>query len=468
MDSHEEDSQREVGPGSKVLRVVGITLAFLIIGIASVIAGFSVAQQRAPWQVIASAVTRPLAPPPQELFHKDHILVLVEGLDYDYTSKDEEYSTQARSDVIKAVNLDFDTRHVYALSIPRDMVATYPSGRQAKINEAQSEGGVHEAQAVISQWLGIPGFDRYMIFRSDSTLDLINALGGVDVKVMNSDCIEHPNNCTNGPLDYVDTWGHLNIHLKPGYQHLNGVQAVGYMRFRHDFCGDPCRIKRQDQVIHALISRLESDKLNTLLHVGDLLGVLNRDVETNLTRTEELSLAAYFAEMPKNAVTMDQVPYVADVVLPDGGDAIVPNETKRAEQVKNMLLDPPRPSPTPDASALAAINPLSVRVDVENGTGMPGMAKRVAALLRAKGFEIGEIGNASQDVSTTEVHEHTRIQYAGIRVRDALGKAAANASVIDDAQTADALASAAPSDVTVIVGQDFASALAQQQVPSQQ
>ena len=84
------------------------------------------------------------------------------GLDYDYTAKDEEFSTNSRSDVIWAVNLDFANKRIYELSIPRDMVATMPNGTRAKINQAQSDGGVKEAKSVISQFLGIPGFDRYV------------------------------------------------------------------------------------------------------------------------------------------------------------------------------------------------------------------------------------------------------------------------------------------------------------------
>lgn len=460
MDKHLAPPQQPHGHvnGRRIALTTG---AILVLGFIAVLAGFSMAFHRTPIQILTGQLT----PSPQELFHKDHILVLVEGLDYDYNQQDEEFSSHSRSDVIWAVNLDFANRRIYQLSVPRDMVATYPNGSQQKINEAQSEGGVHEAQAVISSWLGIPGFDRYMVFRSDTTQDLINAIGGVDVKVMNSDCIVHPRNCTNGPLDYVDTWGHLNIHLTPGMHHLNGRQAVGYMRFRHDWCGDPCRIMRQQEVLHALFAKLSHDKFNTLMHLNDLLGVFNRDVETNLTRQEQFSIAQAFMGMPKDGLVTKQVPYVTDVILPDGGDAIVADQTKKKELVENMLLDPPVPTPAPDAAAIAAVNPLHVRVDVENGTSIPGVARRVAALLKQKGFSIGAVGNASsEDVTTTEVREHSRITFAGIRVREALGKGAANAQVVTTPETPapDALASAAPSDVTVVVGEDLAAAITQQ------
>lgn len=452
-----EDYREPVGrPRRRTLKRVAIVLVVLVLGCIATLAGMSVAQRKPVWQIVATVLT----PSPQQIFGKSHILVLIEGLDYDYTAKDIEYSSHARSDVIWAVNLDFLNHRVYQLSIPRDMVATFPNGGRQKINQAQSDGGLAEAKTVIAQFLGIPGFDRYMVFRPDSTKDFVNSIGGVDIVVKNADCLMHPHGCVNGPLDYDDSWGHLHIHLKPGLQHLNGVQAVGYMRFRHDFCGDPCRIMRQQDVLHALLHKLSADKLNTLLHLNDLLATINRDVSTNLTRQEEVSIATAFADMGPNGLVSKQVPYVADVTLPDGGAAILADETQRAHLVRTMLIAPPQPAAPPDPGALAALAPSSLRVDVENGTGIPGVAKRVAALLRSKGFQIAQVSNAgSSNVTTTEVREHSRLALAGLKVRGGLGSAASRVPVISEAIASGV---ASPSDVTVIVGSDLVSALAAQ------
>ncbi len=435
-----------------------IVLGLVVVGFLAVVAGFSVALKRSPLDIMAGRLT----PAPQELFRKNRILVLAEGLDYDYTDKDEEYSTKSRSDVIKAITLDFRTDNVYVLSVPRDMDAVLPNGEETKINQAQAEGGVREAQAVIAKWLGISGFDRYVLLRINTTKDLINAIGGIEIDPKNSDALMHTG--PNGPIDYDDTWGHLHIHFKPGMQHMNGDQAVSYARFRHDWCSDPCRIMRQDQVMQAALNKIRSDKFNTLVHLNDLIAVFSRDVQTNFTRQEEISLATEFARMPKNGLHTDKIPYVDTKIAADGGEVLIPDEAKKAQLVENMLIDPPVPTPAPDASAVAAIAPNSVRVDVENGTAIPGLARRVASMLRKQGFTIGSVSNAqSSDVATTELHEHSSIAYAGVRVREALGKAAQSARVIDDSQTpSPSPAGSAASDVTVVVGQDVAAALTTQ------
>ncbi len=404
-------------------------------------------------------ITQMFVPPPEQVFGKSNLLVLVEGLDYDYTEKDEEFSTNSRSDVIWAVNLDFPNKRIYQLSIPRDMIATMPNGSQAKINQAQSDGGVKEAKSVIAQWLGIPGFDRYVVLRIDATKEFIAAIGGIDIVVKSSDCLRYKTGCTGQTLDYDDTWGHLHIHLKEGMQHLNGDQAVAYMRFRHDWCSDPCRIMRQQQVLRAMVAKVKSDRVNTLLHLGDLLSVFRRYVQTDFTDSELLSLASHFQGASETDVVANQVPYTDDVNLPGYGDSLVPDKDARAKLVAKMLLPQPAAQPSPDAIALAAIPPSTLRVDVENGSGITGAARRVADQLRRAGFTIGQVGDADRsDYSATEIHEHSSVTFAGARVRAALPPTLRELTVVPAAASAGTPdASPSPiSDVTVIVGTDLA------------
>ena len=109
----------------------------LLLGSGSALAGFAIFTHQNPIQAIAET----FVPTPEQVFGKSNLLILVEGIDYDYTANDVEFSTNSRSDMIKAVNLDFGDKNVYALSVLRDMLATYPNGSQKKINQAQSDGG---------------------------------------------------------------------------------------------------------------------------------------------------------------------------------------------------------------------------------------------------------------------------------------------------------------------------------------
>jgi len=425
-------------PSRRPLRRIALLVALALLLAGSALLGFSIFRHETPLQLIADA----FIPSPQQVFGRDQLRVLVVGLDYDYTGNDLPFSAQSRSDVIWAVNLDLVNKRIFELSVPRDMVATMPDGSQAKINEAQAEGGITEAQKVIAHWLRIPGFDRYVILRINATRELIDDIGGVDVDVQNSDPKD------KSPIDYDDSWGHLHIHLKIGMQHLNGAQAVGYMRYRHDWCGDPCRIRRQQQVLHALASKMENDKFNTMLHAGALISTMLKNVQTNFSRPELLSLANYYAGITPAQIIAHQVPYVANVYLPGYGDSIVPDRTARARLVQSMLIAPPSPAPSPDAMALAGVAPNSLRVNIENGSGIDGAAGDLAKVLKAAGYRIGKVGNSAGFHNNSVVREHSSVAFAGAKVASDLPKAMHNAQVVEGPVTG------ATSDVTVVIGRD--------------
>ena len=119
--------------------------------------------------------------------------------------------------------------------------------------------------------------------------------------------------------------------------------------------------------------------------------------------------------------------------LPGYGDSLVPDSGARAHLVATMLTEPTAPVPSPDAMALAAIAPNTLRVDVENGSGVTGAARRVATVLKQAGFTIGDVGDADRsDYGTTEIHEHSSVTFAGAKVRSALPHSLRKAVVVPD------------------------------------
>jgi polyisoprenyl-teichoic acid--peptidoglycan teichoic acid transferase len=385
-------------------------------------------------------------PKPQAYFFKDRITVLVLGIDYNYDNKDQEYSAGARSDTIMAVALNFPTDahpkpSISVLSVLRDTDVILPNGHEDKINAAYADGGPKYAQKTVAQFLGIPGFDRYVTLRVNATKQLIDAVGGIDI-------------VPDETMNYDDSWGHLHIHFIAGKKyHMNGEQAVSYSRFRHDECGDPCRVKRQQQVIRTVVAKLRNDRLNDLLHIRELIGVANHNITTDLRPEEELSLARAFSGLDLHDVKTDQVPFSSDKNLACCGDVLIADDTAKDKLVHKYFLDPLMPGAPPSAAAVAAIAPSTIHVRVLNGSGTPGLGRRVADVLRTKGFAVTSVANADRfSYDATEILVHTSTQpLAGERVRLALPPLA----VLSVA--ADPKASAGPSepDVTVIVGRDY-------------
>jgi polyisoprenyl-teichoic acid--peptidoglycan teichoic acid transferase len=387
-------------------------------------------------------------PAPQAVFGKDRIYVMLLGIDYDYDSKDQPYSSSARSDTIMAAGLDFPSKSAKLVSVLRDTEAQY-NGKDTKINQAYSDGGVKLADGVIGDFLGMPAlaqggrhFDRYVVVKINAVKDFVNAIGGIDVPVTET-------------MNYDDSWGHLHIHFKPGLVHMNGEDAQGYARFRHDACSDPCRSKRQQQVIHIVIQKLKNEKLNDLTHIGQLISVFKRDVQTNLSNDELKSLGWAFKDANIADLShADVIPYVDTKIAADGGEVVIPDEHVKAKLVGDLLGAYGNVTPPP-ASALAAIKPTTVHLVVQNGSGEPGLAGTAAAKLRKAGYVIDSVGNADAfSYDATQIRPAAKIPFVGERVRRDLG--VDGAAVIPATDTTPGPRSV----VTVIVGKDFSQAAA--------
>jgi LCP family protein required for cell wall assembly len=396
---------------------------------------------------VTTAVTF-FVPAPQTVFGRDRLYVLLLGIDYNYDAKDQEYSTQARSDTIMVAGLDFPTKTVKILSIPRDMEARI-HGREDKINGAFAVGGEAYSDTVIGAWLGLPKterdtyFDRYIVLKINATKELVDAIGGIDVPVAEQ-------------MDYDDSWGHLHIHFKPGMTHMNGEQAVSYSRFRHDACSDPCRIKRQQQVLEITVAKLKADKFNDLAHIGALIGVINRNVTTNLSDAEKKSLAWHYRDINLADLKADQIAY-RDTTLTESGEALIPDDSQKIRAVAALtgtyVAETPPPAPGPAAS----VPPSQVHIAVQNGSGERGLGGKMADRLRQRGFLVDSVADADAfTYVTTVIHEHSKTIGVGELVR---AKLALKTAAVTP-QPSPSAAAPEPTDVTVIVGRDFSEALA--------
>ena len=386
-------------------------------------------------------------PAPSSVFGKERVYVMLLGTDYNRDDKGMPYSKGARSDTIMAAGLDFPSKSLKLVSVLRDSSAMV-NGRETKINEAYSQGGVKLADAVIGDFLTLPrsskgaSFDRYLVINARGLKDFVDAIGGIEVPVTET-------------MDYDDSWGQLHIHFKPGLQHMNGQQAMEYSRFRHDACSDVCRTRRQQQIIHITMAKLKSQKFNDLLHIGALLGALNKNVRTNLTFDEEKSLAWHFRDA--NLADMSKAEtfvYSTTKDTPYGGEVVIPDPVQKAKVLADFLGAYGNVTPPP-ASALQSIKPSTVHVVVQNGSGVPGLAGLVSAKLEKLHYVVDSVGNADTfGYDVTQIRPVTSMPFLGERVRADLG--VPNAVVAPATDTTPGPHTL----VTVIVGKDYAAARA--------
>ena len=199
-----------------------------------------------------------------ELLNK-RINVLIMGID-DGDSEDFDKPAK-RTDAMMVASFDPENNKVALVSLPRDTRVEIPgeSGHD-KVNAAYAYGGVKLAEKTVANLLKIP-IHYYIVANWQGFIDIVDILGGVDLYV------EHN-------MNYEDPYANLEIHIKQGYQHLDGKEAGKYVRFRHDELGDIGRVQRQQKFLKALAG--EFFNIGNVVKFPVLLNTISKYVDTDM------------------------------------------------------------------------------------------------------------------------------------------------------------------------------------------
>ena len=188
--------------------------------------------------------------------------ILFLGVDASGNPKD--LWTGTRTDTIILVNIDPRTKSVNALSIPRDSKVYLPGDNGVnKINAAHALGGIEMTKRTIEDTLGVH-IDKYIMVHDNAVKEIVDAMGGIDIYV-------------EKPMHYNDYSGNLHINFTKGDHHLNGQQAVEYLRFRHDALGDIGRTQRQQWLLRSLLNKLKEPE--TITKIPDIISVAKKYVK---------------------------------------------------------------------------------------------------------------------------------------------------------------------------------------------
>ena len=138
------------------------------------------------------------------------------------------------------VHVDKEQDYLSILSLPRDLRVEIPGHGMDKLNAAYSLGGWELTETTVEQVTERATSRRWCEIDFKAFSDLTDALGGVYVDVDRRYYNQAPT--PRGRL----------IKLSPGYQTLNGADALDYVRFRHDNEYDFGRMERQQRFLTAL------------------------------------------------------------------------------------------------------------------------------------------------------------------------------------------------------------------------
>lgn len=370
--------------------------------------------------------------------------LLVLGVD----ARDSLADAAPRSDTVLLVRLEPLTGRMALLSIPRDTRVTIADYGIAKINAAYAHGsataqerygpavsptrgGMALAAATVASFLDTP-VDAVLQLDFTAFARVIDALGGITITV--------PRRIVDDayPTDDRQT---TRIVFEPGEQQMDGAAALRYVRTRHAD-SDFGRAERQQQVIAALLAHLrERAPLGAigLLRVAPEITADAVRTTLPLDRADTLLALAVLAwrfdpaSLERFALTPDAVPIVAT----EGSDIIWEHGAVRrlAAQFR--------------AGRSAADE--RAQIQVLNGTGTIGLARRVSDELAAAGFLVLPPADAARaDVTRSTVYLAPAAPLTSRAVAEQLGIGIAPRDRSPDAITA------VDTVVVVVLGDDMA------------
>lgn len=182
-----------------------------------------------------------------------------------------------RSDVMMIVHLPTDRKSATVISVPRDSWVTIPGRGQGKLNWAYSWGGPPLLIRTIEQLTG-DRIDHFAVVDFYGFKAIVEAVDGVDVPM-----------AAGANLD--------GTNFEVGLNHLNGTQALAYVRERHSLPnGDLDRVKRQQNLIRAIMVRSSamnpmSDPIKTYNLVDSGLKSISVDETLTNDKLRELALS---------------------------------------------------------------------------------------------------------------------------------------------------------------------------------
>ena len=193
-------------------------------------------------------------------------------------------------DTLMLIAFNPHTLNATVFSIPRDTYVPIAclNGDSSKINSS----GAYGTKCVINtvQNLTNINIDYYVKVDFQGVINLVNALGGIDVEV------EVPTSKSflakyNGQVCESDVHRNMGnlVCMDTGMQHLNGEQALAYSRCRHGYLDvDFARNRHQQVVVEGAFKAVKN--ISSVNEFYTVLDTITPHIDTNMQTKEMLSL----------------------------------------------------------------------------------------------------------------------------------------------------------------------------------
>lgn len=423
-----------------------LLVAGALIGVFAIVAGswaWRVANSFRDENTSFTQVIKSYTDPRSEFPNTSKLTLLVLGQDYNHDRKGMIYTKGSRADTIMMLSVDLDEKTINAVSVPRDTYVEATDGRSGKINGTFARGGVNLTKSTIERMFHV-SIDHYVLIKPDAVREIVNSVGGVDVETIDQ-------------MKYDDNWAGLHIDLPKGPQHIDGQQAVGFVRFRevnrsrmdnrgriipiHNVKssleeGDIRRTARQQQLIRALVASANTP--TNIWKADSIIQTAFGQIITDLTKTQILALTRIFKGSNGEGMKSATLPGTDDM---SSGAYYWKLDDARAQSTVDWLIK---------GNDIAGKR--LIRVSIQNGTDVNGAAKAAAELVGKTGYDAEANGNAkSKSTKTLVTYSKATFAEAANDVARLLGAPAP--------QKVPEKASPYHPEIEVVIGADLAASL---------
>ncbi|MFD3447218.1 LCP family protein [Microbacteriaceae bacterium 4G12] len=240
---------------------------------------------------------------------------------------------QSRSDAIMVAQYNSKTKKAKLVSIMRDCYVKIPSPTQQynKINMAYYYGGAELLRKTIKENFNLD-VEHFVAIDFQGFIKVVDMIApeGIEVNVKQT---------------MIDDMG---LHLAPGLQRLHGKDLLAYTRFRHDAESDFGRVKRQQEVLHALKDAFtnKTSSLDGMFHLPGMGQELLKYIDTDMKTQTLLAIGGSILLNPINEVKAMRVPVdssYTDIFSQRVGAALQLDLDKNRAALKEFFIYEPTP-----------------------------------------------------------------------------------------------------------------------------
>lgn len=230
-----------------VIPVSIILLAIIAYG------GYIFIQSTDTWEATFSKTKQKTNPTRPQKTGVDFVSVLFLGLD-------ENDLKEGRSDFIMFTLINLKTGEITAISIPRDSRVEIIPDQPDKLNHAYTYSAETAINAV-EQILNFP-IDYYLAVNLKAFEKFIDSIGGIEIDAEKEIQLDSSH------------------AINKGKQNMDGQTALKYVRFRKDDEGDFGRMRRQQQVLDAIIDQMINIK--TAVNINEFFELAKENMRHNM------------------------------------------------------------------------------------------------------------------------------------------------------------------------------------------